>query len=71
MSEKLEIPLDVFHQHEALDRTHLVLCMIDDHLLSHPFVAQHPKIEKKIKEAARCLADAYQRIGTVNDDECI
>ena len=28
--------LDEYHYHEIVDRLHIVMCMIDDHLQQHP-----------------------------------
>ena len=50
--------------HEALDRTYLVSCMIEDHLLILPAIKQNKKIKKKISKAQTLLLDAYQMIGS-------
>lgn len=51
--------------HEALDRLHVVLCMIDDHLLGHPFIESRQDIREKIAYASKSLSDAYQLVGSV------
>lgn len=55
--------LDEFHYHEILDRTHLILSMIDDYLLQHPVAKLDKEICSKIEEGANALAEAYQIIG--------
>lgn len=52
------------YQHEALDRCHVILCTIEDHLHSHPFVQQNADVELLVARAVRTLADAYQLIGS-------
>ena len=49
--------------HEAIDRLHVVLSMIDEHLLSHPYIADRPELLKLIGDASGRLSDAYQAIG--------
>ena len=64
-----KIKLDKFHAHEALDRTHCVLAMIDTILLDHPWIKTYPEVNEKIEEASEVLAEAYQMIGNRADDE--
>lgn len=56
-------PLDEFHSHEALDRLHIVLCMIDDHLLCHPFIEARPDIKGLILGGSKTLSRALQLVG--------
>jgi hypothetical protein len=51
------------HYHEAMDRLHLAICNIDDHIIKHPVCEKHTKIRKKIESAIELLADAYQMVG--------
>ena len=55
-SKKVE--LDKFHYHEMLDRLHVVMSMIDDHLQQHPVA----KIETKIKDLIRKPAQQYKEL---------
>lgn len=59
--------VDPFLVHEALDRTHVAICMVDDHILTHPFVAQRPEIRDLIEQALGSLATAYQKIGAYSE----
>ena len=63
----LPIPsgLDEFHVHEAVDRLHVVIHTIEDHLSEHPLVSAIPTIKDKIDGAIALLADAYQEAGVV------
>lgn len=49
--------------HEAIDRLHVVLSIIDEHLLSHPYITDRPELLQLIGEASSRLSDAYQAIG--------
>ena len=62
-------PLDPFHAHEVIDRSHVICCMIDDFLLDHPYVVAHPDIKAKIEKGQMLLADAYQELSRVADTE--
>ena len=64
-----EIKLDAFHRHEALDRSHVILLMLEEVLLQHPFIKANPEISQKLEEAGSYLAQAYQMIGLSGDLE--
>lgn len=55
--------LDGYHEHEALDRLHIVCSMIDDHLLDHPYIQSRPDLLRRVSEASKSLADAYCLVG--------
>lgn len=52
-----------YNAHEALDRLHIIASMIDDHLLSHPYIQNRPELLKLINAASQRISDAYQRVG--------
>ena len=58
---------DPFFIHEALDRTHVMLCMVEEHLGSHPAVLMYPDVREKVTTALDALATAYQLIGAKGD----
>ena len=60
---------DPFYRHEALDRTHMIATMVDDHLLQHPWVKLNKSVSDKIESALMILADVYQEIGQHSLDE--
>lgn len=75
--KKEKIEINAVHYVEILDRTHVIVSNIEDHLLSHPLVQQKKKIRKKIEEAVTALAIAYENVAmlvppaenkTVHDD---
>jgi hypothetical protein len=67
MSDFPRIPegLDEGHVHEVVDRLHVVICTIEDHIAGHPLVGAIPSIKEKIDRAMAILADAYQEAGAV------
>jgi hypothetical protein len=60
---ELKEKLDEFHAHEALDRVHIVMIMIDEILSKHPYIEEDKDIKQAIEDAADHLAKAYQLIG--------
>lgn len=63
--EQKKFQLDSLGYHEALDRTHLILCNIDDFLLDHNVINMNKKLRKKVEKASELLADVYQSIGNI------
>lgn len=55
--------LDVFHYHEALDRTHCINHMLNELLISHPVFEIEVALKKKLDEASKILWDVYQELG--------
>jgi DNA-binding phage protein len=58
--------IDKFHAHEALDRTHMVLCILDDFVCYHPVVKRNKKMKKLAHKASLSLSKLYQLIGSEN-----
>ncbi len=51
------------HYLELMDRIHIVMMNIRDHLLEHPLTEIHSDIEKKLTSAQNNLWKAYQLVG--------
>lgn len=51
------------YYYEALDRLHVIIENIDNHLLNHKVCEKHKKIRKKVEKGLEILADAYQLVG--------
>ena len=60
---KNKIEINDGHYLELLDRTHVVLCNVQDHLIDHPLAQKKKKIRKKMESVGMILADAYQDLG--------
>lgn len=59
-----KIKLDEYHYHEMLDRLHVVMSMIDDHLQQHHVAKIEIEVKDLISEAQDKLHEAYQIIGS-------
>jgi hypothetical protein len=51
------------HYLELMDRLHIVMSNLNDHILNHPLSENEPDIQNKLEEALSNLWDAYQLIG--------
>jgi len=51
------------HYLELMDRLHIVMMNIQDHILSHPLTENEPDIQNKIEQASSKLFEAYQLVG--------
>ena len=51
------------HAHEAMDRCHVMISMLDSHLLNHPYVESDADVRVAVESAIDSLARAYQLIG--------
>jgi hypothetical protein len=51
---------DPYLIHEALDRCHVINCMVNDHLLGHPAVGLNLEAHDLIRKASDLLGQAYQ-----------
>lgn len=62
-----QIKLDAFYWHEALDRSYMLIDMIQDYLLDHPVFEQNEKLKEKVEQAQMLLSEVYQEIGSRED----
>lgn len=51
------------HYLELMDRIHVVMCNINDHILNHPLTENEIDITNKVETAFSNLWDAYQLVG--------
>jgi hypothetical protein len=58
-----EIKINDGHYLELMDRMHIVMCTLNDHILHHPLTENEIEITKKVEEAVSSLWDAYQLVG--------
>lgn len=61
---------DLYSFHELLDRTNMVLEIVDTHLLGHPLMDDPQRhdllaVFEKLHDAAANLGQAYQLIGNL------
>jgi hypothetical protein len=55
------------HYLELMDRLHVAMSMIDEHILTHPLTQNNPDIEKSVSKAIHKLWNAYQLVGNKED----
>jgi hypothetical protein len=55
------------HYLELMDRLHVAMSMIDEHILTHPLTQNNPDIEKNVSKAIHKLWTAYQLVGNKED----
>jgi hypothetical protein len=58
-----KIELDDYHYHELLDRLHVIMSTIDDHLIQHPVCKIETNIKDHITNAVDQLVMAYHLTG--------
>ena len=51
------------HYLELMDRIHIIMMNIQDHLIDHPLAENETDIQKKIEKAQHKLWEAYQLVG--------
>lgn len=56
------LKLDEFHYHAALDRTHMLLVMLEESLEQHPVLEKHPALKDLYFEIDEKLGRLYQDI---------
>jgi hypothetical protein len=64
---KLE-PINPGHYLELMDRLHVVLCNINDHIFYHPLALQNKEVAILVESAIEKLAEAYQLVGTLEEN---
>jgi hypothetical protein len=55
------------HYLELMDRIHIVMMNIQDHLIDHPLAENESDVRKKIEKAQHKLWEAYQLVGNKED----
>jgi len=56
------------HYLELMDRLHIVMMNIQDHIISHPLAENEKDIQKKVEQASLKLWEAYQLVGNKEED---
>jgi hypothetical protein len=55
------------HYLELMDRIHIVMMNIQEHLVEHPLAENEKDIQKKLEKASHNLWKAYQLVGNKED----
>jgi hypothetical protein len=56
------------HYLELMDRIHIVMMNIQDHLIDHPLAENERDVRKKIEKAQHKLWEAYQLVGNISPE---
>jgi len=67
--ENSPVVLDPFYWHEAIDRTYIVIDIIQSHILDHPVFTQTESLKAKAEKAQELLSEVYQEIGNMIDSD--
>jgi hypothetical protein len=54
---------DEYTAHEALDRTCMVMQIVEQHLLEHPHIQADPMLTETVEHVCTSLMHVYQAIG--------
>jgi hypothetical protein len=52
--------------HEVLDRTNLLLTILEDFIINHKELEDLPEIKKLYEESSDKLSEAYQLVGRIS-----
>jgi hypothetical protein len=66
---KLKDKLNPGHYHEMMDRLHIIMENINDHLIQHPVAKVDKKLNAKLNTALENLWDAYQITGNLENED--
>ena len=56
------------HYLELMDRLHIVMMNIQEHIIEHPLTLNERDVRKKIEKAQCKLWEAYQLVGNKEDE---
>ena len=54
------------HYLEAMDRLHVITCMMEDHLMNHPVIENNKDLKKLVNFSIINLMEVYQRVGALD-----
>jgi len=54
------------HYLELMDRIHVSVCNISDHIFQHPLAENHKEIQALIEKSMNNLIKAYQLVGAMS-----
>ena len=63
---KLKDKLNSGHYHEMMDRLHVLMSILDDHILQHPVAKVDKELNSHLNNALEELWEAYQRVGNID-----
>jgi hypothetical protein len=66
---KLKDKLNPGHYHEMMDRLHIIMENINDHLIQHPVAKVDKKVNSHLNKALEELWEAYQVTGNLDSEK--
>jgi len=63
--KKEQVKINDGHYTEMLDRVHIQMEMINDHLIQHPVAQQNKTLKQLLEKALTTLYKAYQETGAI------
>jgi hypothetical protein len=66
---RLKDKLNSGHYHEMMDRLHIIMENINNHLIQHPVAKVDKKVNEKLNTALENLWDAYQITGNLENED--
>ena len=69
MKEKEKVEINDGHYHEMLDRLHVQMSVLEEHVLSHPVADKHKEVKRLIIRAIVTLVQAYQITGGITHEK--
>lgn len=63
LNPEFKIEINPGHYLELMDRLHVVLSTVNDHIFYHPLTMKEADVAILVEEAMNKLADAYQLVG--------
>ena len=59
--------LDEFYYHELIDRTHLIMNMIDEYISMHPVCEKHRSLKGRANTALMMLGEVYRGASIIDN----
>ena len=66
---KLKDKINPGHYHEMMDRLHVLMSTLDDHILQHPVAKVDKELNSHLNKASEELWQAYQRAGNLDSEK--
>ena len=60
---------DEFGYHEVLDRTHVLVCILGEHISTHPVVADDDELTELVEKIQELMMELYQSVAKKSDEK--
>lgn len=62
----MKIRINDGHYLELMDRIHILMGTLYDHMIEHPISKSNPKVSKRLNKSLNLLWDTYQIVGEIS-----